>query len=340
MSGESSSPLRIKRIAIVGAYGLVGREALAILESMGVPSENIGVFGSVRSAGTGITYGNARLTIAELVEASLHDFDVAVFCTDSNTARRYAPQATKRGVCVVDNSSAFRLDENVPLVVPEINGYKLDAMPSLVANPNCSTIILLMAIEPFRQAFGVSSAIVSTYQAVSGAGRRALEELRTQTADVLAGRSPVPKAFPVPCAFNVFPHESDVDASSGMNVEEQKIVAESRKILESPQFDVVPTCVRAPVERCHSQSVVLELERPATMGSVAGVAGAFSGIAFNADPDARVSPWDISGTDLVSISRARVSRDGQRLALWVCADQLRKGAALNAIQIAERLAAD
>jgi len=340
MTAEPASPLCIKKVAVVGAYGLVGREALAILASMGVPREKIGVFGSTRSAGTGLPYGDSRLTITQLAEAALDDFDVALFCTDAGTATTHVPRAIEHGAHVVDNSSAFRLDAGTPLVVPEVNGDELDAKPSLVANPNCSTIILLMAVEPFRRAFGVSSVFVSTYQAVSGAGRAALEELRTQTGDVLAGHAPKPEAFPVACAFNVFPHESEVASESGLNAEEAKIIAESRKILRTPAFDVSPTCVRVPVERCHSQSIVLELEQPTTIGGVAEVAGAFSGIAFNADPKALVTPRDITGTNLVSVSRARLSNDGRRLTLWVCGDQLRKGAALNAIQIAEQLATD
>jgi aspartate-semialdehyde dehydrogenase len=240
---------------------------------------------------------------------------------------------------VVDNSSAYRLDPNTPLVVPEVNGELLDDGPMLVANPNCSTILLLLAVEPVRRAFGVRSVIASTYQAVSGAGRAAVEELFSQTRDVLDGKAPSPSAFPVPCAFNVFPHESAVDRETGLNVEESKIIAESRKILALPGLDISPTCVRVPVERCHSQSVTIELERPATRGAVVELFASFPGVAINADPAALVTPRDIAGSDLISISRPRLSRDGLRLSLWTCGDQLRKGAALNAVQIAERLAA-
>ena len=338
VTATTTSPLCTKRIALVGAFGLVGREALGILEGRGVPLDNVRAFGSLRSAGTQLPYAGDELTIVETDEQSLEGCDIVLFCSDDKTARSFAPIAVDHGARVVDNSSACRLIPDVPLVVPEVNGEQLDSGPSVVANPNCSTIILLMAIEPFRRAFGVSSAVVSTYQAASGAGRTALEELRSQTADVLSGRRPEPTAFPVPCAFNVFPHESPVDVDTGLNVEESKMIAEARKILAMPQLDIAPTCIRVPVERCHSQSVVLELERPATHGAVAEVAGAFPGVAFNADPTALITPRDIAGTDLVSISRARLSRDGRRLSLWVCGDQLRKGAALNAIQIAERLA--
>ena len=339
MAIDQAHPLACKRIAVVGAFGLVGREALSILASHDVPVENLGVFGSTRSVGTELAYADGALTIAQLSADSLSGFDAALFCTDADTAKAFVPKANDAGVAVVDNSAAYRLDAGVPLVVPEVNGSLLEERPMLVANPNCSTILLMLAVEPFRRAFGVRSVIASTYQAASGAGRAALEELFEQTRAVLAGNEPSTSVFPVPCAFNVFPHESPVDAQTGLNVEETKIIAESRKILDDEAFDIAPTCVRVPVERCHSQAIVLELERPATLGSVIEVAAGFPGVAFNADPSALVTPRDIAGTDLVSISRPRLAKDGTRLSLWVCGDQLRKGAALNAIQIAERLAA-
>lgn len=339
MAEECSSPLAGSTIGIVGAFGLVGREALSILADRGVPIECVRAFGSARSAGTVIPYRDGQLTIAELREGSLSGCDVAFFCTDADTARAHIPAANASGVRVVDNSSAYRLDPETPLVVPEVNGHLLDDGPMLVANPNCSTILLLLGVEPVRRAFGVRAVIASTYQAISGAGRAAVEELFTQTRAALDGKTPMPSAFPVPCAFNVFPHESEVDPETGLNVEESKIIAESRKILDAPDLDVSPTCVRVPVQRCHSQSLTIELERPATRGAVIELYGSFPGVAINADPAALITPRAISGSDLISVSRPRLSRSGQRLSLWTCGDQLRKGAALNAVQIAERLAA-
>lgn len=339
MDQDCSSRLAGTTIAIVGAYGLVGREALSILADRGVPIERVRAFGSSRSAGTTIAYRDRELTIAELREGSLVGCDVALFCTDADTAKAHIPSVTAAGVRVVDNSSAYRLDPDTPLVVPEVNGELLDDGPMLVANPNCSTILLLLAVEPVRRTFGVRSVIASTYQAISGAGRTALQELFTQTRGALDGEAAHPSAFPVPCAFNVFPHESAVDPETGLNGEEAKIVAESRKILGAPDLDISPTCVRVPVERCHSQSLAIELDRATTRGGVAEVYGSFPGVAFNADPTAMVTPRDVSGSDLISISRPRLLRNGQRLSLWTCGDQLRKGAALNAVQIAERLAA-
>ncbi len=336
---RAESPLAGTTIAVVGAYGLVGREALSILAGAGVPIDRIRAFGSQRSAGTPVAYGPGEVVIARLEPGALQDCGIAIFCTDADTARAFIPQATAAGVRVVDNSSAYRLDPSTPLVVPEVNGGLLDDGPLLVANPNCSTILLLLAVEPVRRAFGVQAVLASTYQAVSGAGRAAVEELFEQSRRLMDGDEPRPDVFPVSCAFNVFPHESPVDPASGLNVEEAKIIAESRKILGAPDLDVVPTCVRVPVERCHSQSVTLELERPATMGALAEIFGSFPGVAFNGDPEALITPRAIAGSDLVSISRPRLSRNGRRLGLWTCGDQLRKGAALNAIQIAERLVA-
>ncbi len=334
-----ASPLVGSTIAVVGAFGLVGREALSILADRGGPIERVRAFGSARSAGTAIAYRDGELGIDELREGSLEGCDVALFCTDADTAKAHIPLANAAGVRVVDNSSAFRLETATPLVVPEVNGHVLDDGPMLVANPNCSTILLLLAVEPIRRAFGVRSVVASTYQAISGAGRAAVEELFTQTREALDGKPIVPSAFPVPCAFNVFPHESAVDPQTRLNVEEAKIIAESRKIMGDPDLDISPTCVRVPVERCHSQSLTIELDRPATLGAVAEVFGSFPGVAFNGDPAALVTPRDIAGGDLIAISRPRLSREGRRLSLWTCGDQLRKGAALNAVQIAERLAA-
>lgn len=337
MADVHESALIDSSIAVVGAYGLVGREALSILHARGVPAQRVRALGSSRSAGTTIPFGPGSLTIEELRVGSLGGCDVALFCSDAQTAKAHAPAAIREGVRIVDNSSAFRLDEGTPLVVPEINSHLLDEGPMLVANPNCSTIILLMAVEPLRRVFGVRSVIASTYQAVSGAGRAALEELFNQTRAVLDGHAPEPSAFPVPCAFNVFPHESEVDPSTGLNVEESKVIAESRKILAMPDLEILPTCVRVPVERCHSQSITIELGSPATLGALAEIYGAFPGVAYNGDPTALITPRDIAGTDMVSISRPRLARDGRRISIWVCGDQLRKGAALNAVQVAERL---
>jgi aspartate-semialdehyde dehydrogenase len=338
MTPRAPSPLHDLTLAVVGASGLVGREALAILRERGVPEGRIRPFGSARSAGLEIPYGGgAPLVVSPLEPAALAACDLALFCADVETARRAIPEAVASGVRVVDNSSAFRLAPDVPLVIPEINGDVLAEAPPLVANPNCSTILLLLAVEPIGRVFGLDSVLVSTYQAVSGAGRAAVDELFEQTRAALDGREEVPSVFPVPSAFNVFPHESTVDPATGLNGEEAKIVAESRKILGLPRLEIAPTCVRVPVERCHSQSVTVFVERPATHSALEDALRQASGVELHADPEALVTPRDLAGGDLLAISRVRLSRDGRRISFWTCGDQLRKGAALNAVQIAEEL---
>lgn len=321
-------------IGIVGAAGMVGREALAILEAIGVSPDRLRLFGSPASAGTSIAYADTPLSIRTIDGDAFDGLDLALFCADAATARRHAPRAIEAGAVVVDNSSAFRHAPGVPLVVPEVNGHLLDARPQLVANPNCSTILLLLALEPLRRAFGLRSVVVATYQAASGAGREAVAELYDQTRAVLQGRPSEPVVFPARCAFNVFPHESPVDGATGLCEEERKIIAESRAILGMPDLEIAPTCVRVPVERCHSQAITVELERATDRADVADVLAAAPGVAFRSAGGDLLSPTDVAGQDAISISRVRMSDQGRRLSLWVCGDQLRKGAALNAVQIA------
>ena len=323
------------RIAVVGASGAVGREALALLLSMGVTPGRIGAFASGRSAGSTIACAGVAFRVGAVDPARLAEHDVALFCADAETARRHAPPLAGAGTLVVDNSSAFRMDPDVPLVIPEVNGSALDRRPRLVANPNCSTVILLTALEPIRRAFGIERISLSTYQAVSGAGRAGIRELRAQTRAVLDGGTGEPTFFPEPCAFNVFPHESGVDPDTGFNEEERKIVAESRRIWGLPDLPILPTCVRVPVERAHSQSVAVDLAGPATRADVEDALRAAAGVALFGDPRGP-TPLRAAGGDDVLVGRVRLDPDGsgRRLLLWICGDQLRKGAALNAIQIA------
>ncbi|HBS29589.1 MAG TPA: aspartate-semialdehyde dehydrogenase [Phycisphaerales bacterium] len=332
---------RFQRLAIVGATGAVGREALRILHERGVSSSRIVALASGRSDGARLPYADRSIMVAPTTASAIESCDAALFCADADTARALAPGAARAGVLVVDNSSAFRLDPSVPLVIPEVNPHTLDAStpPRLVANPNCSTVILLTAIEPIRRAFGVSSIIVSTYQAVSGAGLAAIDELRAQTRAALEGAPLPPLIFPESCAFNLFPHESPVEPDTGMNAEERKVVAEARRILNDPGLSITPTCVRVPVERAHSQSITLELDAPATAEQVRALLRAAPGVEFLEPPDRPPTPLRAAGRDPVLVGRVRIDPDsgGRRLSLWVCADQLRKGAALNAVQILEAL---
>lgn len=330
------------RIAVVGATGAVGREALAILAARGVDRERVAALASARSMGALVPYGSHRVEVGETTLDAVLECDAALLCADAETSRAIGPAAAARGVTVVDNSSAFRLEPRVPLVVPEINGHLLDAEPApcLIANPNCSTVILLCALEPLRRAFGIERVIVSTYQAVSGAGFAGIEELRRQTRAALEGVEVAPEVFPETCAFNLFPHESPVDGETGMNGEEAKIVAETRKIWGDAALRVVPTCVRVPVERAHGQSITVDLVAPA---SESELRGALAGAPWLEVLDDRTSgrfptPRRASGRDRVQVGRVRVEprSGGRTVSLWVCGDQLRKGAGLNAVQVLER----
>ncbi len=344
MTSHSDS-LSLGSIAIVGATGAVGREALSILESRDVAATRITALASPRSAGTTIAYAGASLRVQSLDAFDFRGIDVAIFCATSAVARTHAPRAVDAGALVVDNSSAFRSDARIPLVVPEVNADSITPADRLIANPNCSTIILLVAIEPLRRRFGIRDIVVSTYQAVSGAGAAALEELRSQAADVLASKSPTPRVFKEPCAFNVFSHNSSVDPESGVNVEERKMIDETRKIWGDSRVRITPTCVRVPVFRTHSESVTLSLATPANLDEIRHAFTNARGIRIVDDRAANKFPTSIeaSGGDDVLVGRLRpdpaatLDPSGRttRWCLFIASDQLRKGAALNAVQITE-----
>jgi len=333
--------------AVVGATGLVGREALAILAERGVPGRCVRAIASERSAGGRLPFGGGSLTIESIQDASFEGVGAALFCATSEVAREHAPRAIGAGAVVVDNSSAFRMVPAVPLVVPEINGELLDARPTLIANPNCSTIILLTTLEPLRRCFGVSSVSLATYQAISGAGQGGLDELDRQTQALARGESPVPAFFAEPCAGNVFSHDSAVEPETGINGEERKIIQESRKIWGSPSLRVSPTCVRVPVRRAHTQAITVELGRAATEAEVVSALAEGAGLRIVDDRagNAFPTPAKATGCDEILVGRIRpdpgeeigLAGRARRWCLLVSADQLRKGAALNAIQIAERV---
>lgn len=336
-------------IVVVGATGAVGREALAILESRGHRADQIRAVASARSAGSAIPYKGGTITVSEAGPASFAGSQVALFCATSDIARSLAPAARAAGCAVVDNSSAFRADPGVPLVVPEVNGFEVSraGSPALIANPNCSTILLLVALEPIRIAFGIERIVVSTYQAVSGAGAAAITELQQQAAEMLAGRVPQPKVFAEPCAFNVFSHNSAMDESSGLNGEEKKMISETRRIWNDPEVEVSPTCVRVPVVRAHSESVTVTLKRAASEAEVREAYRGAKGVILVDDRKGNKfpTPLQASGTDPVYVGRLRADPGSKRdetgrtrnHCLFLSGDQLRKGAALNAIQIADTL---
>ena len=336
-------------LAIVGASGAVGQEMLRILEQRGFGHGELRLLASARSAGRSARYGGRDLEIDELGERSFEGIDIALFCASGDVARAWAPRAVEAGAHVIDNSSAYRMDPACPLVVPEVNADALDAVrgvPAIIANPNCSTIIMLVAVDPLRRAFGVERLVVSTYQAVSGAGAAAMVELREQARAVLAGEARPPEVFSEPCAFNVFSHDSAMDPATGRNVEEQKMIDEARKIWSDPSLRVTATCVRVPVFRAHTESINVRLGRAAGEAEVRESLASAPGVAIVDDRAANRFPTPLraSDGDDVLVGRIRPDESQERegegwrgFDLLVSSDQLRKGAALNAVQIAELL---
>ncbi|MFG0259500.1 MAG: aspartate-semialdehyde dehydrogenase [Phycisphaerales bacterium JB041] len=341
-------------VAVVGATGAVGREVLGLLAARGVPAARIRALASARSAGSSVEFGALNLSVGAIDERSFDGCSLAIFAADAATARRYAPVAVGAGAVVIDNSSAFRLDPAVPLVVPEVNpgGVRLADDSAIIANPNCTTIILVTALEPLRRAFGVEAVDIATYQAVSGAGLAAIDELLADTRASLDPDAARPTAngqrvFAEPAAFNVFSHDSPVDPLSGLNGEEQKVIDETRKIWNDPAIRVTPTCVRVPVVRAHTEAVTVTLATPA---DEAGVRAAFregTGVEIVDDRAANSfpTPRKASGRAPVLVGRLRpdpgeapdAEGRNRRWCLLACGDQLLKGAALNAVQIAEGL---
>ena len=335
-------------IAVVGATGAVGVEFLSLFEQRRWKLGDVRLLASSRSAGTSAMVQGRSVTIQELRPESLRGVSLALFSAGGSISKEYGPIAQREGALVVDNSSAFRMSPDSPLVVPEINGERVGPYrgfkPGIIANPNCSTIILLVAMEPLRRAFGVERMVVSTYQAASGAGAAAMKELEDQTRDVLAGREGVPRIFHEVYAFNLFSHNSKVDSATGRNVEEQKLIDETRKIWGDPSVKVSATCVRVPVMRAHAESVNVTLGRAASESEVRAALGGAAGVRVVDDRENNrfPTPLKASGEDDILVGRIRPDDtqacEGGRYVGWnlfIAGDQLRKGAALNAVQIAE-----
>jgi aspartate-semialdehyde dehydrogenase len=330
------------RVAIAGVTGAVGMEFLAILEQRKFPAGDYKFLASSRSAGKTIKFAGKDYTVEELTDKSFQGVDIALFSAGGSISKQFAPIAAKSGCTVVDNSSAFRMDKDVPLVVPEINPDAINQSKGIIANPNCSTIIGIVPVWPLHQANPVKRMVVSTYQAVSGAGWQAMEELKEQVRDVLAGNEPQPKIFQHPCAFNVFSHNSKIE-ENGYNVEEMKMVHETHKIFNDYSIAITATCVRVPVLRAHCESINLEFTEPMEPERVVDLLHQAAGVTVVDDRENNYFPMplDASGQDDILVGRIRQdeSLPGNRgINLWVAGDQLRKGAALNAVQIAEYLA--
>ena len=336
--------LQSPTVAIVGATGAVGSELIGCLERRDFPLERLRLFASGRSAGRRLLFRGQGIEVEELTEDSFAGCDIALFSAGGGVSRRFAPIAVRQGAVVVDNSSAFRMEPGVPLVVPEVNPEAIARHIGIIANPNCVAIVAVMALWPLHRHAPIRRVIAATYQAASGAGAAAMEELRASTAAYLAGSDYAHRVLAHPYAFNLFSHDTKVDPWSGYNEEETKVMRELRKIMDEPELRVGITCVRVPVLRAHSIALTIEFERPIEPETAREVLARARGlrivdsIADNHFP----MPNEASGVDEVLVGRIR--RDvsdpsGCSLALFVAGDQLLKGAALNAVQIAERLVA-
>ncbi|MCB9869475.1 MAG: aspartate-semialdehyde dehydrogenase [Planctomycetes bacterium] len=326
-------------VAVVGATGAVGQELLRTLEQRDFPVRELRLLASPRSAGRQMEFCGESLPVEVLTAESFRGVDLALFSAGGATSREFAPRAVDAGTVVVDNSSAFRMDPTVPLVVPEVNAAAIAGHRGILANPNCSTILMVVVLAPLHRAAGLERVLVATYQAASGAGQRAMDELLAMTRAALDGARPAPEVLPHPLAFNLFP-QVDVFQPSGYTREEDKMQDETRKILDLPELRVEATCVRVPVLRCHSEAVSVELSRPLTPAAASEVLAAAPGVEVRDDPDGRglPQPIDVTGRGEVVVGRLRPSRAfDPGLAFWLVGDQLLKGAALNAVQIAELL---
>jgi len=334
----SSAPV----VAIVGATGAVGVELLRCLEQRRFPLRELRLFASARSAGKTLDFRGQPLVVRELNEQSFEGVDVALFSAGGSTSKRFAPIAVRAGTTVIDNSSAFRMDPNVPLVVPEINPQTLRHHRGIVANPNCCAIISITPLWPVHCRNRIRRLLLATYQAASGAGAAAMEELRESTRAHLEGRSYAQKVLPHPYAFNLFSHNSRIDPASGYNDEETKVIQETRKIFDDPEIRVSATCVRVPVLRAHSVAVTFECERPISPAEVRELLGSAPGVKLVDDAERNYFPMplDASGQDAILVGRIRQDLSdphGRSICLFAAGDQLLKGAALNAVQIAELL---
>lgn len=329
-------------VAIAGVTGAVGAEFIATMDRRSFRVGKLKALASARSAGKTVDFRGERIVIEELTEHSFKDVDIALFSAGGGISRKFAPLAVKAGAVVVDNSSAFRMDPNVPLVIPEVNGNRIRDHKGIIANPNCAAITALVPLWPIHQNNRIKRLIISTYQAASGAGAAAMEELVESTRANLNGHVFTPKVMPHPYAFNLFSHNTAIDPETGYNDEESKVIKETRKIFEDDTIAVGVTCVRVPVLRAHCEAITFECERPITEHEVRAILARAPGVRIVDDRAKNYFPMpvDASGQDDVLVGRIRKDLSdpsGHSISMFVSADQLLKGAALNAIQIAELL---
>ncbi|MGF1497378.1 MAG: aspartate-semialdehyde dehydrogenase [Elainellaceae cyanobacterium] len=327
------------RVAVLGATGAVGTELIQLLDERNFPISDLVLLASPRSAGQMLPFRGKSVPVQAVGDRSFEQVDIVLASAGGSVSKAWAAKAVAAGAVVIDNSSAFRMDPQVPLVVPEINPDAANVHRGIIANPNCTTILMAIAVWPLHQVQPVRRILAATYQSASGAGAQAMEELKTQARAILAGSPPPTNAFPYPLAFNLFPHNSPLDAN-GYCQEEMKMVNETRKIFGLPNLKIKATCVRVPVLRAHSEAVTLEFDAPFAPDDARQALRRALGVTLVEDWQANYFPMpaDASGQDNVLVGRIRSDISNPLgLELWLCGDQIRKGAALNAVQIAELL---
>lgn len=332
--------MNAQNIAIVGATGAVGVEILRVLERRNFPVASLRLLASSRSVGKVLEFKGKAYPVEELTAAAFKGIDIAFFSAGATRSREFVPAAKAAGAVVVDNSSAFRMDPTVPLVVPEVNAGDLAKHGGVIANPNCCAAILAAAVWPIHLAAGIRKIVVSTYQSASGAGAQAMQELEDQVRDHVAGKEIERKVFPHQIAFNLFSHNTKV-AENGYNEEENKMIEEVRKMFHMPHLAIVPTCIRVPVLRAHSEAISLELDKPLSPAEARDILARAPGIKLVDDATANHFPMPLEASGDLDIHVGRIRRDLSNpngLVLFVAGDQLLKGAAWNAVQIAEELA--
>ena len=330
---------RNPHVAVVGATGAVGLEMIKTLEKRNFPVSRLRLLASKRSAGRKLKFRHEDVAVQELTPESFAGIDIALFSAGGTISKQFAPVAAAAGCVVIDNSSAFRMDESVPLVVPEINGADVAGHRGIIANPNCTTAITLMALYPLHRAFGVTRIFAASYQAVSGTGAKAIEELERQVGEVVAGKPVSKQVYPHQIAFNVLPHV-DSFLSTGYTREEMKMENEGRKIMHHPSFRASVTCVRVPVYRAHSIAVSAEFQKPVNAETARAVLRAAPGLDVVDSPEKNEYPLPLYAAEKYNCQVGRIRQDcamENGLCFWVAGDQLLKGAALNAVQIAELL---
>ena len=327
------------RVAVLGATGAVGEEILALLDQRSFPLKDLTLLASPRSAGTTLAFKGEDIPVQVVGSDSFNGIDLVLASAGGSVSQEWLPRAVAAGAIAIDNSSAYRMDPNVPLVVPEVNPTTAQTHQGIIANPNCTTILMALAVWPLHQVQPVQRLVVSTYQSASGAGARAMEEVKQQTRAILAGEEPVAEVFPYPLAFNLFPHNSPLN-ELGYCQEEMKMVNETRKIFGAADLRISATCVRVPVLRAHSEAVNIEFEVPFSPQAAKALLAKAPGVKLVEDWGRNYFPMPIeaSGQDDVLVGRIRQDiSNPNALELWLSGDQIRKGAALNAVQIAELL---